>query len=57
LIWQQVASVVNPAGIQTGTVNVFNVGSTAAIGTVESEPGLQQHLPAILDKLILPSRN
>ena len=54
---QQVASVVNASGIQTGTVNVFNVGSTAAIGTIEFEPGLQHDLPAILDKLIPPSRN
>jgi secondary thiamine-phosphate synthase enzyme len=54
---QQVASVVNTSGIQTGTVNVFNVGSTAAIGTIEFEPGLQHDLPAVLDKLIPPSRN
>ena len=54
---QQVASVVNTSGIQTGTVNVFNVGSTAAIGTIEFEPGLQHDLPTILDKLIPPSRN
>jgi thiamine phosphate synthase YjbQ (UPF0047 family) len=53
----QVTSVVNASGIQSGTVNVFNVGSTAAIGTIEFEPGLQHDLPAILDKLIPPSRN
>ena len=33
------------------------VGSTAAIGTIEFEPGLQHHRPVILDKLIPPSRN
>jgi secondary thiamine-phosphate synthase enzyme len=54
---EQVTSVVNASGIQAGTVNVFNVGSTAAIGTIEFEPGLQHDLPAILDKLIPPSRN
>jgi hypothetical protein len=32
------------------------VGSTAAIGTIEFEPGLQHDLPAILDKRIPPSR-
>ena len=53
----QVAAVVTSSGIQTGTVNVFNVGSTAAVGTIEFEPGLQQDLPAILDKLIPPSRH
>lgn len=53
----QVAAIVNSAGIQTGTVNVFNVGSTAAVGTIEFEPGLQRDLPTILDKLIPPSRS
>jgi hypothetical protein len=32
-------------------VNVFNVGSTAALGTIDFEPGLQRDLLAILDKL------
>jgi secondary thiamine-phosphate synthase enzyme len=53
----QIARVVSSSAIQTGTVNVFNVGSTAALGTIEFEPGLQQDLPAILDRLIPPSRN
>ena len=56
-ITPQVAAAVAASGIRTGTVNVFNVGSTAAIGTVEFEPGLQHDLPAILNKLIPPSRN
>jgi secondary thiamine-phosphate synthase enzyme len=54
---KQVVAVVNSSGIQTGTVHVFNVGSTAAVGTIEFEPGLQRDLPAILDKVIPPSRN
>jgi secondary thiamine-phosphate synthase enzyme len=54
---EQVAAVVTSSGIQTGIVNIFNVGSTAAVGTIEFEPGLQNDLPAILDKLIPPSRN
>jgi secondary thiamine-phosphate synthase enzyme len=54
---RQVAAVVNASGVQTGTVHLFNVGSTAALGTIEFEPGLQHDLPAILDKLIPPSRN
>jgi secondary thiamine-phosphate synthase enzyme len=53
---EQVESVVTSSGIQTGTVNIFNVGSTAAIGAIEFEPGLERDLPAILDKLIPPSR-
>jgi len=52
----QVAAIVAAAGIRTGTVNVFNVGSTAAVGTIEFEPGLQHDLPTHLDTLIPPSR-
>jgi secondary thiamine-phosphate synthase enzyme len=54
---EQVAAMVAASGIQTGTVTVFNVGSTAAVGTIEFEPGLQRDLPEILDKLIPPSRS
>ena len=52
----QVLGVVAASAIQTGLVNVFNVGSTAALGTIEFEPGLLHDLPAVLDKLIPPSR-
>ena len=53
----QVAEIVAASGVQTGTVTVFNVGSTAAIGTIEFEPGLQHDLPAMLDKLLPASRD
>jgi secondary thiamine-phosphate synthase enzyme len=53
----QVERIVHASGITTGTANVFTVGSTAAVGTVEFEPGLQRDLPEILDKLIPPSRS
>jgi len=53
----QVASVVASSKIGAGTVHIFNVGSTAAVGTIEFEPGLESDLPAILDKLIPPSRD
>ncbi len=56
-VTDEVASIVSSSRIQKGTVNVFNVGSTAAVGTIEFEPGLQHDLPAILDKLIPPSRS
>ena len=52
-----VAAIVRSSGIKTGLANVFNVGSTAAVGTIEFEPGLERDLPAILDKVIPPSRN
>lgn len=53
----QVAKIVGDSGIKTGTVNVFNVGSTAAVGGLEFEPGLQRDLPALLDQLIPPGRD
>ena len=56
-ITEQVAAAVKSSGIKTGIANVFNIGSTAAVGTIEFEPGLQKDMPAILDKLIPPSRN
>src|SRR5262249_30550194 len=36
---------------------VFNLGSTAAVGTIELEPGLRRDLPELLARLIPPSRN
>jgi len=53
---REVTAVVRKSGVQTGTVHVFNVGSTAAVGAIEFEPGLRQDLPAILNRLIPPSR-
>lgn len=53
----EVGEVVSKSGVRTGIAHVFNIGSTAAVGTIEFEPGLQQDLPAILDKLIPPSRS
>jgi secondary thiamine-phosphate synthase enzyme len=53
----EVTKIVAESEITTGTVNVFNVGSTASVGTIEFEPGLQHDLPSILDKLIPPSRD
>ena len=46
-----VAQIVNDSGVRVVAVNVFNVGSTGAIGTIEFEPGLQKDLPTMLDKL------
>jgi secondary thiamine-phosphate synthase enzyme len=49
--------VVRDSGVKSGMVNVFNIGSTASIGTIEFEPGLQKDLPNILNQLIPPSRD
>ncbi len=54
---EQISQIIQKAGIQTGMVNVFNVGSTGAIGAIEFEPGLQRDLPELLNKLIPPSRD
>ena len=54
---EQVVRVVEEAGITTGTVNVSNVGSTGAVGTIEFEPGLQQDLPEVLDRVFPPSKD
>ena len=47
--------IVAKAGIKTGIAQVFNLGSTAAIGAIEFEPGLKKDLPELLDRLIPPS--
>jgi secondary thiamine-phosphate synthase enzyme len=52
----QVAAVVARSKVRTGVVHVFNVGSTAALGAIEFEPGLEKDLPTLLDRLIPPSR-
>lgn len=56
-ITSKVSKIVEQSGIQTGIVNIFNVGSTGCIGTIELEPGLARDLPEILDKLIPPGRS
>ena len=53
----QVAHAVTESQVQTGIVTVFNIGSTGAIGTIEFEPGLEEDLPEILDRLMPPSRD
>lgn len=53
-ITDQVQEIVKASEVTTGTVHVFNVGSTAAVGTIEFEPGLERDLPEILDRLIPP---
>lgn len=52
-----VADVVGASGVKTGIVNVFNVGSTGAVGTIEFEPGLLHDLPKSLDTLLPSSRS
>jgi secondary thiamine-phosphate synthase enzyme len=53
----EVGRIVADSEIRTGTVHVFNVGSTGAIGAIEFEPGLERDLPELLDRLMPPSRD
>ena len=53
----EVAEVVGESRVRCGVAHIFNVGSTGAVGTIEFEPGLQEDLPAMLDKLLPPSRD
>jgi secondary thiamine-phosphate synthase enzyme len=52
-----VQRIVTAAKVKVGVAHVFAVGSTAAIGVIEFEPGLQRDLPETLDRLMPPSRN
>jgi secondary thiamine-phosphate synthase enzyme len=54
---EDIARMVTASKVQCGTVNVFNVGSTGAIGTIEFEPGLEGDLPEMLDQLLPPGRD
>jgi secondary thiamine-phosphate synthase enzyme len=56
-ITSRVAEVVRRSKITTGIAQVFTVGSTTAIGTIEFEPGLEKDLPEMLDNLMPPSRD
>ena len=47
-----ISEIVRHHSLHTGIVNVFNMGSTGAVGTIEFEPGLGQDLAQMLDRLI-----
>src|SRR5579859_812162 len=44
------SAIVARSKVRAGIVHVFTVGSTAAVGTIEFEPGLREDLTAILDR-------
>jgi len=52
----EVTSLVGSSGIAAGVVHLAVVGSTAAVGAIELEPGLARDLPEALDRLLPPSR-
>ena len=49
----KVQEAVGSSGLKDGVVTVFVGGSTAAITTIEYEPGLLQDLPAALERVCL----
>jgi len=51
-ITDQVSNIVKESKIENGVVIVFVVGSTAAITTIEYEPGLQKDFPDMLSRLV-----
>jgi secondary thiamine-phosphate synthase enzyme len=51
-ITDQVSKIVKESKIENGVVIVFVVGSTAAITTIEYEPGLQKDFPDMLSRLV-----
>lgn len=53
---EPVSSIVKKAKITAGMVNIFNIGSTGAIGAIEFEPGLKKDLPELLNRLMPPSK-
>ena len=51
-ITKQVSNVVKDSNIENGTVTIFVAGSTAAITTIEYEPGLINDFPEMLSRII-----
>ncbi len=50
-ISERVRRVVERSGIRVGVAQVFVVGSTAAVTTMEYEPGLVEDLPQALERI------
>jgi secondary thiamine-phosphate synthase enzyme len=48
---QPTSEFVRSSGLKTGLCNLFVGGSTAALTTIEFEPGLKQDFPHLLQKL------
>src|SRR6476646_3975405 len=48
---EQTSRIVEECKIVNGTVTVFISGSTAAVTTIEYEPGLEHDFPAMLSRL------
>lgn len=51
-ITNEIERVISGSGITEGNVLIFAVGSTAAITTIEYEPGLLKDYPSFFEKII-----
>jgi secondary thiamine-phosphate synthase enzyme len=51
-ITEELSNVVKESSIKNGTVTVFISGSTAAITTIEYEPGLIHDFPEMLSRIV-----
>ncbi len=49
---ERIQAAVGESGIRDGIVTVCAIGSTAAVTTIEYEPGLKRDLPALMQRLI-----
>ncbi len=56
-ITEKVQAVIAASGVRAGIAHIFNIGSTACVGAIEFEPGLEADLPRELNRLIPPSRD
>lgn len=56
-ITDAVCAIVARSGVTAGLAHVFNVGSTACVGCIEFEPGLEADLPQELSRLLPPGRH
>jgi len=56
-VTEDVAAAVKRSGVRAGVAQLFAIGSTAALGSIEFEPGLERDLPEALDRLLPPSRD
>jgi secondary thiamine-phosphate synthase enzyme len=54
---ERIQHVVAHSGVRTGLASVFVIGSTAAVGAMEFEPGLAKDLPEALDRLLPASQD
>jgi len=50
-ISDEVERVVKRSGVRNGVAHVFVIGSTAAVTTMEYEPGLKEDLPRALERI------